>query len=324
MLRQRSNVEMGTFASHVANSSFDPAPRQHVLLRVCGSEFCSFDIDKISVPIGIYLMISSHALCRPLMFLVLVLLFCCARGTATAQTWEPVSTGFTTEILVSTSGGNTSAKVRLTFPNTGYRVIDWGAVARNDGEFSVDARVERWTGLSGQAITTLEHTYALGTLAPGEYSFTVKIYGSVARTVQFSIDMAATLVPRLLTEENTERAIALESVTLMREPFSLISTHNFSSDHLTRVMLFATDIELGQGEGVSTVTAQAEDSGQKTYPLTVEYVGKVPNLDGLIQVIIKLPAEVESTGDMWISINVRGIVSNRVLISIKPSESGYH
>lgn len=267
-------------------------------------------------------MIRPHASCRPLMFLGLVLLFCCARGTATAQTWQPVSTGIATEILISTSGGSTYAEVRFTFPNSGYRVTDWGEVARNGNDFSVDTKVERWTGISAQVITTLKHTYVLGALAPGTYSFTVKIYGSVAGREQFSIATAAPVAPKLLTEENTERAIALESVTMLRDPFSLISTHNFSSDGRTRIMLFATDIELGQGEGVSTVTAQAEDSQQRTYPLTVEYVGKVPNLDWLTQVVVKLPDELESAGDIWVSINVRGVASNRALISIKPSESG--
>jgi hypothetical protein len=365
------------------------------------------------------------------MFLVLVLLFCCASSTAFAQTWEPVSTGFSTEIRIWTSGGNTFAEVRLTFPNTGYRVTDWGEVSRDDSVFSVDARVERWTGASGQAITTLEHTYALGALAPGAYSFTfkshhvvvksqqfdpsivgerwepassnavrvgisiwttggitfteaelyfpdtgyrvtdwgqviragnelsvdigaerwtgesearvslteqtyplgalapgtyfftVKINGAVARRQQFSIETASVPAPRLLTEENTARAIALESVTWTRAPFPLTATHSFSSDGRARVMLFAADVELGQGVGISDITAQAEDSHQRSYPLTVEYVGKVPNLDRLIQLVIKLPAEVESAGDIWVSINVRGVISNKVLVSIKPSGSGY-
>jgi uncharacterized protein (TIGR03437 family) len=259
---------------------------------------------------------------QPFMFLALALLFCCAGGTATAQTWEPVSAGIDTAIRIWTSGGNTFAEVRLTFPNTGYRVTDWGEVARNESSFSVDAKVERWTGISGQAITTLAHTYTLGALAPGAYSFTVKLYGAVARTEQFSVDIAAPPAPKLLAEENTGRAIALESVTWTRDPFPLIATHNFSSDRRTRVMLFAADVEWGQGEGVSAIAAQAEDSRQMTYPLTVEYAGKVPTLDRLIQVIIKLPAEMESAGDVWVSINVRGVISNRVLISIKPSGSG--
>lgn len=374
-------------------------------------------------------MIRPPASCRLFMFLGLILLFCCARAAAIAETWEPVSTGFATEIRIWTSGGSTFAEVRLTFPNTGYRVTDWGEVSRNGNSFSVDARVERWTGMSGQAVTTLEHTYALGSLAPGAYSFTfkshgavvksqqfdpstagerwepasttavrvgisiwttggitytevelyfpdtghrvtdwgqvtragnelyvdigaerwtgesearaslteqtyrlgalapgayfftVRINGSVARREQFSISTSSTPAPRLLTEENTERAIALESVTWTRDTFPLIATHNFSQDGRTRVMLFAADVDPGQGVDVSAVTAQAEDSQQRTYPLTVEYVGKVPHLDRLTQLVIKLPAEVESAGDIWVSINVRGIASNRVLIYIKPSGS---
>ena len=83
-------------------------------------------------------------------------------------------------------------------------------------------------------------------------------------------------------------------------------------------MLFATNIELGQGESLSTLTAQAEDSQQRAFPLTVEYVGKVPNHDWLTQVIIKVPIDIESAGDIWISIHVGSLVSNKVLISFKP------
>lgn len=255
---------------------------------------------------------------RPLLLVLLVFFCCAARTTVSAETWEPVSTGFATDIAISTSGGNTSAEVRLTCPNTGYRVTDWGAVARSDNEFSADAKVERWTGVSAQMITTITHVYALGALSPGTYSFAVKAYGSVVKTLQFTIGVPAPAVPKLLTEENTERALALESVTLLRGPFSSVGGHQFSSDTATRVMLFATNIELGHGESLSTVTAQAEDSQQRAFPLTVEYVGKVPNHDWLTQVIVKVPADSESAGDIWISIHVGNLVSNKVLISIKP------
>jgi hypothetical protein len=166
-------------------------------------------------------------------------------------------------------------------------------------------------------ITTITHVYALGALSPGTYSFAVKAYGSVVKTQQFTIGVATPAVPRLLTEENTERALALESVTLLRGPFSSAGGQ-FSSDTATRVMLFATNIELGQSESLSTVTAQAEDSQQRAFPLTVEYVGKVPNHDWLTQVIVKVPVDIESAGDIWISILVGSLVSNKVLISIKP------
>ena len=374
-------------------------------------------------------MIRPRASQRLFIFLLLVLLSCVAHETAKGQTWEPISSGFTTGIRIWTSGGNTFAEVRLTFPNAGHRVTDWGQVARNESSFSVDARVERWTGGSAQVLTTLEHTYSLGplaagaysftfksngavtgsrqfdpstagerwepaspsavtvgisiwttggitftegelyfpdtgyrvtdwgqvvragnefsvdikaerwtgesearvtraeqtyqlgALAPGTYFFTIKIYGSVARRQQFSIGTTSTPAPRLLTEEGTQRAIALESPTWMRDSFPVTATPNFSSDRRTRVALFATDVELGQGDSISSITAQAEDSQHNVYPMTVEYVGRVPNFDWLIQVVVKMPGEIEGAGDIWVSINVRGVVSNKVLVSIKPSGS---
>src|SRR5205814_2550237 len=44
--------------------------------------------------------------------------------------------------------------------------------------------------------------------------------------------------PALPTEVGTDRAIALDSVTLMRDPFPLIDPFNLSSDKRTRVVLF--------------------------------------------------------------------------------------
>jgi hypothetical protein len=198
-------------------------------------------------------------------------------------------------------------------------VTDWGQVVRAGNEFSVDIKAERWTGESEARVSLAEQTYQLGALAPGTYFFTIKIYGSVARRQQFSIGSSSTPAPRLLTEEGAERAIALESPTLMRDSFPVIATHNFSSDRRTRVILFATDVELEDGHAISAITAQAEDSHQRIYPMAVEYVGRVPNFDQLIQVVVKIPGEIEGAGDIRVSISVRGVVSNKVLVSLKPS-----
>jgi Metallo-peptidase family M12B Reprolysin-like len=123
--------------------------------------------------------------------------------------------------------------------------------------------------------------------------------------------------PALLTEGNTNRAIALDSVTFMRDPFPLATAYNFSADNRTRIILFAVNLELMAGEDASVVTAQAEAAGHNLYPLKVEYVGKVPNFDWLTQVVIKLPDAIASSGDVWISIRLRGVASNKVLVSIK-------
>lgn len=124
-----------------------------------------------------------------------------------------------------------------------------------------------------------------------------------------------TAPPMLLTEENTNRAVALDSVTFMRDPFPLTTTNNFSADHRTRVTLFAVNLELLSGENISVVTAQAEDAAHKLYPLQVEYVGKVPAFDWLTQVVVKLPDA--GAGDFWVTISLRGAASNKALIGIR-------
>ena len=122
--------------------------------------------------------------------------------------------------------------------------------------------------------------------------------------------------PTLLTEANTNRAIALDSVTFLRDPFALTTFSNFSLDQRTRIMLFATGLELMAGENISVVTAQAEDSGQTIYPLTVEYVGKVPNFDWLTQVNVRLPDGLVGSRDVLVSVSLRGAASNKVIVRI--------
>lgn len=130
--------------------------------------------------------------------------------------------------------------------------------------------------------------------------------------------MGTATAPTLLTYPNTTQALALDSVTFMRDAFPSANPRNFSADGRTRVMLFARDLELSPGEDASAVTAEAEDLQHRVYPLTVEYVGKVRDLTWLTQVNIKLPDEIYEAGGCWITIRVHGLVSNRVLVSLKP------
>jgi hypothetical protein len=122
--------------------------------------------------------------------------------------------------------------------------------------------------------------------------------------------------PELLTEVISIRAIALDSVTMLRDPFSVFNAHNFSSDQRTRIILFASNVNLAAGEPISVVTAQAE-VGQQAIPLTVEHVGTVPNSDGLTSIYVRLPDQLGFTGDVMVSITVRGLPSNKALISLK-------
>ena len=126
---------------------------------------------------------------------------------------------------------------------------------------------------------------------------------------------AQTPAPILLTEQNSQRAIALDSVTFFRDPLPVVNRNNFSQDRRTRLALFGINLDLLPGENASAVTARARDSQSKTYSLNVEFVGKVPNLD-ITQVIVSLPDALAQAGDVWISVTLREATSNEVLFSI--------
>lgn len=117
---------------------------------------------------------------------------------------------------------------------------------------------------------------------------------------------------------SSTRAIALESMTLRAEPFQLTSNGYFGAgDSRTRIALFGTDFEFLQGEGANALSADAQDAAGALYPLTVEYVGTVPNFDGVYMVIVRLnesmPANV---GDVLMRLKLHGMASNRVRVGI--------
>lgn len=125
--------------------------------------------------------------------------------------------------------------------------------------------------------------------------------------------------PRLLTDEGTGRAIALNSVTRVSEPFSLTTPYNLSPDTRTRILLFAADVDPTATGNSALFTAQAEDAQNRTYPLTVEFVGTVPGYDWLTQIIVILPPELANAGEVRVHINVRGTNSNKASLNINPS-----
>jgi len=124
--------------------------------------------------------------------------------------------------------------------------------------------------------------------------------------------------PVLLTDKNTGRAAAVDSVSLMREPFSVASPQNFfSSDQRTRVTLFGYNLELKNGEDLSAITATAEDSQHTVYALPIEAAEEVPNFSWIKGVTVRLPDELQGVGDVSVKISLRGVTSNQVLLSIR-------
>jgi hypothetical protein len=102
--------------------------------------------------------------------------------------WEPtVLAASQAELSSWTSQGTSYAYLKLSFPKDGFRVVDWGTVVRVGNDFSANASVEKWTGISVLAVTTTAQIYDLGILTPGNYNFAFKNSGTVVKTLAFSI-----------------------------------------------------------------------------------------------------------------------------------------
>ncbi len=150
---------------------------------------------------------------------------------------------------------------------------------------------------------------------------------------------AAQISPTLISTSSSTRAIALESVTMHAEPFSLSSEGNFNAaDPRTRIEIFCMNLDFLAGEmsqsgnilvgDPNALTVDAEDAAHNHYSLKVEYVAQVPPLldsqgnittdfRGLYMVIVRLNDSMTSNlGDVLLRLNLHGMSSNRVRMAI--------
>ena len=131
--------------------------------------------------------------------------------------------------------------------------------------------------------------------------------------VNFDHPRAQSTRPTLISQADSTRAIAFDSVTRHREPFATTTEIKFGSDSATRIMLFAMNLQLQPGE---TITAEAEDAAHSLYPLTVEYIGPVPDYPWISSVVIRVSENLPATGDVLVGIKYRDLASNRVRVGI--------
>src|ERR1043166_8043551 len=123
---------------------------------------------------------------------------------------------------------------------------------------------------------------------------------------------APAISPSLFTvSSSSTRAVALETVSMQAEPFSLSAETNFSpADPRTRITLFCMNLDFLSGEPASALTADAQDAAGTLYPLKVEYVGTVPNFSGVYMVVVRLNDSMPaSVGDVLVRLNLHGLAS---------------
>lgn len=118
--------------------------------------------------------------------------------------------------------------------------------------------------------------------------------------------------PLLLKDPSTGRALVLHSPLFTREPFSLTTPVNFSSDKRTRVMLFVANDVSASSLSVSGVSTLGT-----TYQLPIEHVAKLPGPVPVTTLIVRLPQDSALRGDFSVSVTVGGVRSNSVVFAIR-------
>jgi co-chaperonin GroES (HSP10) len=127
---------------------------------------------------------------------------------------------------------------------------------------------------------------------------------------------------QLLLEESgptANQATALDSLWFVRDPFtipSLVEHFDPGADHNRRVILFAANLTLNQGDTAAVVTITLLDGNGQTFTVSAEDVRTVPNTS-FSQVVFRLPDGL-AAGICQVTINLHGQVSNTGTIRIGP------
>ena len=118
--------------------------------------------------------------------------------------------------------------------------------------------------------------------------------------------------PVILTEQGSNNAQAVNSVTFVRAPFRILDANNLSLDGHTRVMLFTSSLGLFATPSSSMLSVQANGVN-----LPVERVGPMTGVSGLSAsyIIVRLPDGLPA-GNLSLTITVRGVTSAPATLSI--------
>ena len=128
-----------------------------------------------------------------------------------------------------------------------------------------------------------------------------------------------TLPPVLLTEDNSLNALTLDGVARTREPFTVTNDHYFAADKRTRLTLLLVDLDLfaNQGESLTMISVQAQDSQSRIFNLTPEELRKVPGFPWMSQLTVRLPPELAGVGQTNITVTIQGQFQSSIAAKIR-------
>lgn len=228
--------------------------------------------------------------------------------------------------VINPDGAKSNTIVFNVTQATGFTISGRVATASNGNLAGVTLTLSGSQGGSTQSDINGNYTFA--NLSAGNYTVTPsKTAFSFSPANESFLNLSsnqvanftASLIPQvpiLVSEETTTRAIALDSVSLLRDPLQTTSPVIWGVDMRTRVTLFAMNFSLNPGENLSILAVDAEDASHRIYPLTVEAVNTVPNQPWLTAITVRLHDDMRDLGDVLIRMTARGVFSNRVRLAI--------
>lgn len=211
-----------------------------------------------------------------------------------------------------------------------------GNHANNDGNTSGDYVYFTFAQIEAAPVAAnfqLAAAPSLQTVAPGSFAdYTLRLASANGFTGQAGLSISglpagATAsfnpstveigqAPIIITEPDSTRAVALETVTFRQEPFSLLMPVPFGTDLRNRIVFFVTNLDLQPGEDASSLTMEAEDAEHRRYDLKVESVTPVPGQEWMSQVTVRLSDDLGDVGDVLVRLSLRGHASRRARVGI--------
>lgn len=227
-------------------------------------------------------------------------------------------------VLRSVTSGSTINLATLPTRSLSVSIIPATSIGSMRIQHNGDDRVENFAPYSLGGDT--DGAFAPANFSLGTHTVTVTAYANPnlngalrgSMTISYQVvDRRSSKTPILLTEENSDRAVAFNGATFIRGPFSLSTEQNFSSDKRTRVILFVTDFEFFDGDPLSDVVVEAQNSVVGNVSLPIESVRNIPAFDWLTQIEVILPDGLANAGDVWVHVGLRGVSSNEARLNIQ-------
>jgi hypothetical protein len=172
----------------------------------------------------------------------------------------------------------------------------------------------------GETSKTIAVTVTGDTTNEPDETFVVNISNPVNATVSDGQGVGTIVnddAPVLLIDQTTGRALGLDSMIATRDPFSLLEPNYFGTDKHRRVTLYVWRLGLLQTDTAADITVTAHDGAGGTYNLTVEFVGPLSGVNGVNQVVVRLPDAVAGAPrDLFVKVQLHGPASNEAVIKI--------